>query len=385
MPIQFEARLLVRTPGLNERDAFWMRRAIAEAWRGQGAVEPNPMVGAVIVRDDQLISYGYHRSFGGPHAEANAIASTPKLLCGATIYVTLEPCCHFGKTPPCTQALISAGISRIVVAQSDPFPKVAGGGIAQLREAGLDVEIGVEAKLARELNAPYLKRIHTGKPYVTAKWAMTLDGKIATATRNSQWISSPGSRARVHELRGRMDGILVGIGTAIADDPSLTARPAGPRTPVRIILDPSCKLPPHSRLAQTAYETPVWIVVNQRAAEASINTLEQLGCEIIRMESKERIDVTPLMNRLGERGLTNLLVEGGGQVLGAFLDAGEVDAIDAFIAPIIEGGNHAGGPFLGRGQTRMADAIRLGDLHIETVEGDVRVRGILPAPWRQIG
>ncbi len=218
-------------PTLPVDDAFWMRRALAEAGRGQGKVEPNPMVGAVLVRDGQLLGVGHHNRFGGPHAEVVALEATRaggRSPVDATLYVTLEPCCHHGKTPPCTEALLDAGIRRVVAAMSDPFPRVAGGGLAQLRAAGIEVESGLLEAESRRLNAPYLKRLATGRPYVTAKWAMTLDGKTAVASGDSRWISSPRSRALVHELRGRMDAILVGIGTALADDPMLTARTSGP-------------------------------------------------------------------------------------------------------------------------------------------------------------
>ncbi len=239
-----------------DRDSYWMRRALAEATRGLGRVEPNPMVGAVVVRDGQLVGVGHHARFGGPHAEIEALVQAGNLARGATLYLTLEPCCHFGKTPPCTDAVLDAGVARVVAAMRDPFPRVAGGGLARLRAAGLVVEVGLGANAARRLNAPYLKRLATGLPYVTAKWAMTLDGKTATASGDSRWISGPRSRALVHELRGRMDAILVGIGTALADDPELTARPSGPRQPARVVLDGACRLPATSRLAQTGTRGP---------------------------------------------------------------------------------------------------------------------------------
>ncbi|MBX6316718.1 MAG: bifunctional diaminohydroxyphosphoribosylaminopyrimidine deaminase/5-amino-6-(5-phosphoribosylamino)uracil reductase RibD, partial [Isosphaeraceae bacterium] len=193
-----------------------MHRALAEAERGRGAVEPNPMVGAVVVRDARLVGVGHHARFGGPHAEVVALAAAGEAARGATLYVTLEPCCHFGKTPPCTDAILRAGVTRVVAAMRDPFPQVAGGGLARLRAAGVAVEVGLEAEAARRLNAPYLKRLATGRPYVWAKWAMTLDGKTAVATGDSFWISNARSRALVHELRGRMDVIAVGIGTVLA-------------------------------------------------------------------------------------------------------------------------------------------------------------------------
>src|SRR5262249_11888135 len=203
--------------------------ALHRAGRGRGGAEPNPLVGAVVVRDGKVVGEGWHRRYGEAHAEVNALAAAGEAARGATLYVTLEPCCHHGKTPPCTDAVLRAGIARVVAAMSDPFPQVSGQGTAQLRAAGVSVEVGLGEKEARRLNAPYLKLLATGRPYVHAKWAMTLDGKIATRTGDSKWISNRASRARVHELRGRMDAILVGIGTALAGDPLLTARPPGPR------------------------------------------------------------------------------------------------------------------------------------------------------------
>src|SRR4051812_10972491 len=242
-----------------------MRRALAEAGRGRGRVEPNPMVGAVVVRDGQPVGVGHHARFGGPHAEGVALAEAKDAACGATLYVTLEPCCHVGKTPPCTDAVLGAGIRRVVAAMPDPFPKVAGGGLARLRTAGLEVEVGLLDDAAARLNAAYLKRVTTGLPYVIAKWAMTLDGKTAVASGDSRWISGPRARALVHELRGRMDAILVGIGTALADDPQLTARPPGPRCAARVVLDSAARLPHDGRLARTAREVPVWLAVNENA------------------------------------------------------------------------------------------------------------------------
>ena len=231
-----------------EEDVRSMRAALAEAEKGRGWVEPNPLVGAIIMKDGQCVGSGHHERFGGPHAEIVALEQAGEHASGATLYVTLEPCCHFGKTPPCTTAVFEAGIARVVAAMRDPFSKVDGNGLALLEAAGLAVQCGCEQEAARNLNAPYLKQITTGLPYVIAKWAMTLDGKTATNKGLSRWISSESSRRQVHELRGRMDAIVVGIGTVVADDPMLTARPKGPRTPMRVVLDSgsalSALLPP---------------------------------------------------------------------------------------------------------------------------------------------
>ena len=362
-------------------DLTWMRRALAEAERGRGWVEPNPLVGAVVVSDGRAVGVGYHTRFGGPHAEIEALARAGESARGATLYVTLEPCCHFGKTPPCTDAIIAAGIRRVVVAMRDPFARVAGGGFAQLAEAGVTVEVGLDGAEARRLNAPYLKRLATGLPYVTAKWAMTLDGKIATKTGESAWISSPRSRALVHETRGRMDAIAVGIETALADDPLLTARPPGPRIAARVILDSAARLPLDGRLVRTARDVPVWVGVTSRASRERRDALIALGCELLEFPGHVPVPIVPLLEHLDRRGVTNLLVEGGGRVLGAFFDAGQVDAVDVFVAPLLEGGSHERTPLRGLGVTRMAEALRLDRHTISTVDGDVRIEGTLAHRW----
>jgi diaminohydroxyphosphoribosylaminopyrimidine deaminase / 5-amino-6-(5-phosphoribosylamino)uracil reductase len=360
-----------------------MQHALVEAAKGRGWVEPNPLVGAIVVRDGQLVGVGHHEHFGGAHAEINALHRAGESARGATLFVTLEPCCHFGKTPPCTDAILAAGIARVVVAMRDPFPKVNGGGLAILEAAGLPVEIGCEADSARSLNAPYLKRLTTGLPYVTAKWAMTLDGKTAAASGDSRWISSELSRTVVHELRGRMDAILVGIGTVEADDPLLTARlPAPPRRPVRIVLDSSARLSTSSRLTLSAREVPVLIAVTDQATISRREQLAGVGCEVVAFPGPGRVPIVPLLEELGRRGMTNVLVEGGGQTAGSFLDAGQVDAVDIFIAPSLEGGDHARTPLRGRGLVAMSQAIPLVEVQTELVGRDTRIRGHLPQPWR---
>jgi diaminohydroxyphosphoribosylaminopyrimidine deaminase / 5-amino-6-(5-phosphoribosylamino)uracil reductase len=278
--------------------------------------------------------------------------------------------------------VIASGIARVVSAMRDPFPKVDGGGARRLREAGIEVAMGVERDAAVALNAPYLKRLATGLPYVTAKWAMTLDGRTAVASGDSRWISGPRSRALVHEVRGRMDAIAAGIGTVLADDPELTARPPGPRTPARVILDGEGRLPLDGRLARSAREVPVWVAVTDRAPSDRRLALEGLGCEVLAFPGDGPVPIVPLLAELGRRGQTNLLVEGGGRVLGAFLDAGQVDAVDVFIAPKIEGGSHDHGPARGIGVPTMAEALRVDHRDVSLVDGDLRLRGTLPRPWR---
>ena len=277
------------TPGIVSRtrmdqaslDLWHMQRALELAAQGQGFVEPNPMVGCVIARGAEIVGEGWHRRFGQAHAEVEALRIAGSRARGATLYVTLEPCCHQGKTPPCTRAVLAAGVARVVAAMADPFPQVAGGGLAELRAAGVEVQTGILENQARKLNAPYLKLLSAGRPWVVAKWAMTLDGKIAARTGDSRWISSPASRQLVHQLRGRMDAILVGRGTAAADDPQLTARPPGPRTALRIVVDTRASLSLASRLVRTAREVPVLVAVGPEAASADCANLQAAGCEVL--------------------------------------------------------------------------------------------------------
>lgn len=357
--------------------------ALDEAARGRGSVEPNPMVGAAVVRDDTLVALGHHGRFGGPHAEVVALEAAGEAARGATLYVTLEPCSHHGKTPPCVDAVLRAGVARVVAAHRDPFPRVAGGGFARLREAGVDVTAGVLAREAAALNAPYLKRLSTGRPYVTAKWAMTLDGKTAVADGDSRWISSPESRALVHETRGRMDAIVAGIGTALADDPLLTARPPGPRSPSRFVLDARARLPLDSQLVRTAGEIETVVVVGDSATAEAVGRLERAGCQVWPLRGDGRSRILGLLEEMGRRSFTNVLVEGGGRVLGSFFDAGEVDEVDAYIAPLIEGGDHPRTPVRGTGRSLMAQAAQLVNLRRTLVGGrDVRVQGEIPSAWR---
>jgi diaminohydroxyphosphoribosylaminopyrimidine deaminase/5-amino-6-(5-phosphoribosylamino)uracil reductase len=243
---------------MTDFDRECMRVALELAERGRGHAEPNPLVGAVLARDGRVVGSGWHRRFGEAHAEVNALAEAGDAARDATLYVTLEPCCHHGKTPPCTDAVLRAGVRRAVVAMSDPFPDVSGRGMQALRDAGVSVEVGLFQTEAVRLNAPYLKALRAGRPYVHAKWAMTLDGKTATPTGDSKWISNEASRARGHALRGRMDAVVVGIGTVLADDPLLTARPPGPRRPVRVVIDSRGRMPSDSQLARTLTEARCW-------------------------------------------------------------------------------------------------------------------------------
>lgn len=358
-----------------------MRRALELAERGRGFVEPNPLVGAVLVRDGQIVGEGWHERFGQAHAEVNALAQAGAGARGATCYVTLEPCCHQGKTPPCTSALMQAGIAEVVAALADPFRDVAGQGASQLRAAGITVAFGLCEAEARRQNAPYLMLVGQGRPWVHAKWAMSLDGKIATRSGASKWISNESSRRRVHELRGRMDAIIIGIGTALSDDPLLTARPPGPRTPCRVVLDSLATLPLSSQLVETAHQAPTLIVTSPDAPGERVDSLRAVGCQVIGFSTMDgrRPSVHAFLAWMAEKRWTNILVEGGSEALGAFLDASAVDEAHVFLSPILIGGAAAKSPFAGQGVEDLDAARILTDFTIENLGGDLYLHGSVGA------
>ena len=364
-----------------EFDVLYMMRALELAARGQGYVEPNPMVGCVIVRDGEVVGEGWHRAFGQPHAEIEALAVAGQRAAGATMYVTLEPCCHFGKTPPCSKAVVAAGLRRVVVAQQDPFPAVSGGGLKEIAGAGIDVEVGVCTEQAQALNAPYLKLIRTGRPWVIAKWAMTLDGKIAARTGDSKWISGQASREIVHALRSRVDAVLVGRGTVAMDDPLLTARPQGARVATRIVLDTGASLPVFGQLVKTAQQTPVLVIVGPKADQDQCGGLEQAGCEIFRCQREtpeERLN--EVLDELGRRRMTNVLVEGGSQVLGSLFDANAIDEVHAFVAPKLIGGQQSPTPLAGAGLSLISQAMQLENPRWQTIGDDLYIHGRVQRP-----
>ncbi len=351
-----------------------MRKALDLAERGRGHVEPNPLVGAVVVREGRLVGEGWHKRYGEAHAEVNALTAAGEMTRGATLYVTLEPCCHPGKTPPCTEPILRAGIRRVVTAMVDPFPQVSGQGIAQLRDAGIVVDVGLGEHEAYRLNAPYLKLLSTGRPYIHAKWAMTLDGKICTRSGDSKWITGEAARRRVHALRGRMDAVVVGIGTVLADNPRLTVRPPGPRTPARIVLDSRGPFPAESLLAKTAEECPLIIVKSKGAVEPGASTVPK--SEILRIPGENgRPSVLALLDELGRRRMTNILVEGGSAVLGSFFDARAIDEVHVFIAPRLAGGTLAKTPIGGLGIDKIAGALSLAECELEQLGPDVLIHG----------
>ncbi len=351
-----------------------MQRALELASRGLGLVEPNPMVGCVIIADDKIVGEGYHTVFGGPHAEAEALQAAGPRAAGATMFVTLEPCCHHGKTPPCSDAIIAAGITHVVIAVGDPFADVNGSGIAKLNESGIETRLGLLQEEAKDLNAPYFKLIKSRTPWIIAKWAMTLDGGIATATGDSRWISNEASRAVAHEIRGRVDAVIVGRGTAEADDPLLTARPPGARTATRIVLDSNASLSTESQLVRTCRQAPVLIAVSPDAPRDQVQRLTAAGCEVLPFAGGRIPRLDSLLKELGSRKMSNVLVEGGGQVLGSFFAADYIDEVHIFIAPKIVGGE-ARPPINGDGVKLIAKAKSIMPTKITTIEGDVYVSG----------
>ena len=361
-----------------------MQVALDLAAKGQGDVEPNPMVGCVLVKDHKIIGEGFHERCGDAHAEVNALHSiaSPQLAEHATAYVTLEPCCHQGKTPPCCDALLRAGIARVVVAMRDPFPKVDGGGITQLRNAGVDVIVGTLEERARQLNAPYLKRIEHRKPWVIAKWAMTMDGRIATATGNSQWITFESARCEVHRLRSRVDAVAVGMGTVETDDPMLTARGVEPIHRIsRRIVYATRRLPSlESKLVTTSRDVPVTLVVSQDFSESREETREQIqlliesGVQVLRTT-----DATPngvieeSLGHFADSGITNMMVEGGGGLLASFMAADQIDEAHVYIGAKLFGGQSALGPIGGGGVDKVTDATHFEVIRVDSFGHDVRI------------
>ena len=360
-----------------------MARALGLARRGRGSVEPNPMVGAVIVRDGKIIGEGWHKHFGGPHAEVEAIAAAGEVA-GATMYVTLEPCCRHGKTPPCTEAVIAAGIIRVVAAMEDPNPNVAGGGFSALREAGIEVVTGVMEAEARQLLAAYTKLRTKGKPWVICKWAQSLDGRIATHTGGSKWITGEAARRRVHEIRSLCDGVCVGAGTVRADDPLLTARDADGNVageqPTRLILDGSASIPPDCRLIRSTDISPVIVAAREDAPPQAVETFARAGAEVLtlpRATSRGGVDLSVMLEELGRREWTYLLVEGGRSVHSAFIAQGLVDELLVFVAPRIIGGPGSIGLVNWPDVDTIDEAFALPKPQVEQIGDDVLLRYVL--------
>jgi diaminohydroxyphosphoribosylaminopyrimidine deaminase/5-amino-6-(5-phosphoribosylamino)uracil reductase len=353
-------------------DEYYLRRTFELAARARGRTSPNPLVGAVIVRDGQVVGEGFHRQAGLPHAEIEALKAAGEAARGATLYVNLEPCCHTGRTGPCTEAIIAAGIKRVVAAMPDPNPLVAGKGFTRLREAGIEVTTGLLEKEARALNEAFVKYITTRRPFVILKTAMSLDGKIATVTGESKWITGPEARRYVHELRDSCDAILAGIGTVLKDDPSLTTRlPEGGRDPVRVILDSRARTPLTARVLTQESTAPTLIAVTEMAPGERVAALREAGAEVLVCGPGPAVDLGLLLSALGEREITSLLVEGGSTVNASFLLQGLVDKIVWFIAPLIIGGHGAISPVGGTGIRHLARAIRLKEMNLRQFGSDL--------------
>src|SRR3954468_5270380 len=358
-------------------EAPLLERAIELAERGVGQVTPNPNVGAVVARDGEVVGEGWHEVFGGPHAEVNALRAAGDEARGATLYVSLEPCCHHGKTPPCTEAIMEGGIARVVAASDDPTEKAAGRGLGILRDEGIEVVTadGELAARARLGNQAFRKHARTGRPWVLFKSAMTLDGKVATATGDSKWISCEASRTLAHRWRAAVDAVAVGIGTALADDPQLTARVDGVhRQPRRIVFDSLARLPLTSQLVQAAPEIPLTVVVSRAAPRQDTESLETAGAEVlVAVGENESARVRSALDQLAHRDVTSILLEGGPHLAGAFFDAGEIDEARLFLAPLIVGGRKSRDALEGGGVELIADAVRALTLDCDRIGDDLLV------------
>lgn len=355
-----------------------MERALELAEMGRGFTSPNPMVGAVIAKNGRIIAEGYHRRFGDAHAEVVALQAAGDAAKGSTMYVTLEPCCHHGKTPPCTRAITDAGISKVVMAMQDPNPLVAGKGRTELENAGIEVESGLLMKRAAKLNEWFAKFTTTGTPFFVAKAAMTLDGKIATWKRDSRWITSEQSRNYVHWVRSGIDAIMIGSGTVEIDDPMLTTRrvEGDGRDAIRIIVDGNARMSPSRQVLNIQSTAPTIVAVKKSAPADRKSALRATGADLIEIEPKhDKIDLTELAKELGSRGIASVMIEGGGGLLGAAFEVGIIDKVLFFVAPKIFGGKDAPTPVEGQGVETVDQAIRLSDISINRFGDDILIEG----------
>jgi diaminohydroxyphosphoribosylaminopyrimidine deaminase / 5-amino-6-(5-phosphoribosylamino)uracil reductase len=343
--------------------------------RARGRTSPNPLVGAVVVKGDRTLGEGCHEALGEPHAEVAALAQCSEDPAGATLYVSLEPCAHHGRTPPCTDAIVEAKIARVVIASDDPTPKASGRGLGIPRDEGIQVDMqnGAVGDAARLLNQPFRKHARSGRPLVALKCAMTLDGKVATRTGDSQWISGEASRARVHRWRAESDAVAVGIGTATTDDPWLTARVEGvARQPRRVVFDSEARLPLDSHLAESTGEAPLTVVCSRAATRTALQALESAGVDVIVASGQnEAARVASALDELGARGVQSLLLEGGPHLAGAFLEADEIDELRMFVAPVLAGGRAARTPVEGEGVEEIAAAKQALSMEVDRIDDDV--------------
>jgi diaminohydroxyphosphoribosylaminopyrimidine deaminase/5-amino-6-(5-phosphoribosylamino)uracil reductase len=358
-------------------DEQWMKNVLRLARKGQGRTSPNPMVGAILVKNRRIIGEGYHAKAGEAHAEIVALERAGEKAKGATLYLNLEPCTHYGRTPPCAPRVIGAGVKRVVIGMKDPNPLVQGKGIAGLVAAGLAVEVGILEKECRILNEVFCKYIVKKEPFVIVKAAATLDGKIATRTGDSKWISSEVSRRWVHRLRNQVDGIVVGIGTVLKDNPLLTARIRGGRDPLRVVLDSRLRIPENARILKTS-PSKVIIATSRAAPDEKVKRLEKRGVRVLILKSRsERVDLKSFVARLGAMGLTSLMVEGGSEVNGSFLDEGLVDKLILFVAPKLIGDIRAPSIFGGKGVAKIGEVRDLRDVNVRRMGGDILIEGYL--------
>lgn len=358
----------------------YMKRALELAKLGSGYTNPNPLVGAVIVKDENIIGEGYHELYGGSHAEINAFKNATEDVKGATMYVTLEPCSHYGKTPPCAYAIVEKGIKKVVIGMKDPNPLVAGRGIQILKDNGIEVVVGVLENEAEKINEIFIKYITKKTPFCILKTAMTLDGKIATYTGDSKWITNDASRKYVHELRHRVSSIMVGIGTVLSDDPSLTTRLEDKKglSPTRIIVDSNLKIPLTAKVLDKNLEGSTIVATTEIADKEKIKFLQEMGASIIVTPTKNnKVDLTSLMEILGERKIDSVLLEGGGTLNYSALNEGIVDKVISFIAPKILGGSNAKTPVEGEGKKYIKDAIELHNIEVSKFEDDLMIVGYL--------
>ncbi len=360
---------------MTDHDQHWMRRALRLAAKGWGRTSPNPMVGAVLVKEGRAIGEGFHAQAGGPHAEILALSRAGEQAKGATLYINLEPCSHYGRTPPCAPTVIQYGVRRVVVGMEDPNPLVKGKGLEMLRNAGIDVEVGLLESDCRRLNESFIKYITTKQPFVILKIASTLDGKIATGQGESRWITGEKSRRFVHRLRSKVDGILVGIGTILKDDPLLTARLRGGRNPFRIILDSRLRIPERAKVIEQDPERTI-LVTTESAPRERMDLFEKKGVRLLLLDTQQgRVNLKSLLIRLGEMELTSLLVEGGSEVNGSFLTQGLVDKIYLFLSPKLLGGHRSLGIFGGDGIERLSEAVILDELKTKRIGEDLLIEG----------
>lgn len=354
-----------------------MKRALKLAKKGWGHTNPNPLVGAVIVKGGKIIGEGYHEYFGGPHAEVNALKSAVEDVKGATMFVTLEPCSHYGKTPPCVEALIKSGIKEVYIAMEDPNPKVSGNGIKKLKDEGINVHVGMMEKEARQLNEIFIKYITTKLPFVILKSAMSIDGKIACYTGSSKWITNEKSREYAHKIRGRVSSIMVGVNTVIADNPMLTTRMQELKSPVRIIVDSKGRIPLDSNVIKDKTAKTI-IATTELMPDDVRQKLEDMDVEVMVMKNSNlRVPLKELMVKLGQMGIDSILIEGGGTLNWSALEEGIVDKVMFFIAPRIIGGKNALTPVEGEGFPNVIDSINLKDTNIHNINGDILITGYI--------